>query len=618
MKPISSETKTIRELLGGAKFAIEDYYQREYRWEKKQVLELINDLAEKFLESYRPGVGRGDVEKFGHYFLGSIIISDRDGKEFIIDGQQRLTSVTLLLIYLYHQLKNKQQLADLICSEKYGKCSFNLDIDDRAPCMESLFAGKDSEFDDADQSESVANILKRFKNIEENFPDDLTDEALPYFKDWLIENVYFIKITAYSDADAYTIFETMNDRGLSLTPTDMLKGYLLANIEDSDRREKALNIWKEHVSKLRQIGKEGKEEDADSIKAWLRSQHARTIRERKRDAHAEDFDLIGTEFHRWVRDHETLLGLTNSNDYSQFIEKDFSFYSRWYQRIREVAESFDRAKEENLEAIHYNAQNNFTLQYPALLASLRQDDSEEDILRKLRIVANCLDILIALRIWNGKAISYSDRQYNMFKLVILKIRGKPAPELTDILIKYLVDEKYTFSSNERFHLHGRNGPQIHRLLAHMTDYVETRSEKPSRYSEYIQRGGKNGYEIEHIWANHFDQHTDEFTHPSDFDGYRDRIGGLLLIPKKDNASYGDKPYAEKRKHYLKQNLLAQSLHEDAYKHNPGFCKFLKESGLKFKSHNEFKKKDLDDRQELYRTLAEQIWNPENLLKEVGP
>ena len=52
-------------------------------------------------------------------------------------------------------------------------------------------------------------------------------EALPYFVDWLIENVHLVEITAYSDDDAYTIFETMNDRGLSLSPTDMLKGTCL-------------------------------------------------------------------------------------------------------------------------------------------------------------------------------------------------------------------------------------------------------------------------------------------------------------------------------------------------------------------------------------------------------
>ena len=87
-----------------------------------------------------------------------------------------------------------------------------------------------------------------------------------------------VEITAFSNDDAYTIFETMNDRGLSLTPTDMLKGYLLANISDEDNRAHADNAWKHQMAKLRDLGKD---EDADCVKAWLRSQYADRIRERK-------------------------------------------------------------------------------------------------------------------------------------------------------------------------------------------------------------------------------------------------------------------------------------------------------------------------------------------------
>jgi uncharacterized protein with ParB-like and HNH nuclease domain len=91
MKEIRGDAKSIRALLGGAKFSI-DYYQREYRWETKQVTELVTDLSDKFLDSYEPSDERSVVEDYGHYFLGSIIISDKDGRKFIIDGQQRLTS----------------------------------------------------------------------------------------------------------------------------------------------------------------------------------------------------------------------------------------------------------------------------------------------------------------------------------------------------------------------------------------------------------------------------------------------------------------------------------------------------------------------------------------------
>lgn len=608
MRDIDGKARSIRGLLGGAKFAI-DYYQREYRWESKQVAELIDDLAEKFLESHQPGNERSAVEQYGHYFLGSIIISDKDGHKFIIDGQQRLTSTTLLLVYLHRQLEDteqKAQLADLIFSQKYGKRSFNLDVDERTPCMNALFSGEP--FDDTGQPESVVNILARYQDIEEGFPEELGGEALPYFADWLIENVHFVEITAFSDADAYTIFETMNDRGLSLTPTDMLKGYLLANITDGERRNEASRAWRDRVAALQQLGKE---EEADAIKAWLRSQHARTIRERKRGAQPRDFDLIGTEFHRWVRDHEQLLGLSGSKAFARFIQDDFAFYGRWYERIRQAAETLTPG----LEAIHYNAQNRFTLQYPVLLAPLRREDSEEQIRRKLRITAAYLDILIARRIWNWKATDYSSMQYTMFQLVILKIRGRSVAELAELLVERLKAEEHTFAGNDRFHLHGMNGRQIHRLLARMTDYIETGSGQTSRYEEYIQRRGKNGYEVEHIWANHPERHEDEFSHPTEFAEYRNRIGGLFLLPKSFNASYGDKPYADKREHYFGQNLLVRSLHEKAYEHNPGFRKFLEETGLPFKAHAEFRKADLDARQDLYRRIAERIWDPEILLRE---
>jgi hypothetical protein len=537
-----------------------------------------------------------------------IIISDKEGRKFIIDGQQRLTSLTLLLMLLHGRLddaEQKGQLSELIFSQKFGKRSFNLDVPERNACMEALFTGE--KINENGQPESIANILARFQDLEDQFPEELQGDALPYFADWLIENVHLVEITAYSDADAYTIFETMNDRGLSLTPTDMLKGYLLANITDADRRSEASKVWRGRIAALQQIGKE---EDADAIKSWLRSQHAKTIRERKRGAQPRDFDLIGTEFHRWVRDHDEALGLKGSAEFGRFIQEDFAFYSSWYERIRKAAETLTPG----LEAVHYNARNAFTLQYPVLLAPLSRADSEAETLRKIRVVAAYLDILIARRIWNWKDTSYSTMQYNMFQLVILAIRGKPAEALAEILAERLRDEP-EFSKNDRFYLHGMNGRQIHRLLARMTDFVETQSGRKSRYAEYARRGGKDGYEIEHIWADHPERHKDEFQHPSDFAAYRNRIGDLLLLPKSFNASYGDLPYAKKLEHYPKQNLLALSLHPKAYEHDPGFRRFCEETELPFRPHPEFKKSDIDERQTLYRLIAERVWDPARLVAE---
>jgi hypothetical protein len=150
------------------------------------------------------------------------------------------------------------------------------------------------------------------------------------------------------------------------------------------------------------------------------------------------------------------------------------------------------------------------------------------------------------------------------------------------------------------------------MLARFTSHLDGEIGLASRYVEYTTRRGKRGYEIEHIWANHPDRMKDEFQHAKDFEEYRNRIGGLLLLPKTFNASYSDLPYQKKRKHYLKQNILAQTLHEDTYERNPRLKRLKETSGLPIKPHSTFKKADLDDRGLLYRMLAERIWDPARL------
>lgn len=191
-----------------------------------------------------------------------------------------------------------------------------------------------------------------------------------------------------------------------------------------------------------------------------------------------------------------------------------------------------------------------------------------------------------------------------------QVRGKSPEELAHLLAERLREEE-SFSANERFSMHKMNRYMIHRLLARMTDFIKRQSGLPSRYTEYVSNG-KVRYEVEHIWANHFERHKDEFAHSADFADYRNHIGGLLLLPKSFNASYSDLPYEEKREHYLKQNLLAQSLHPKCYERNPGFVKFIQHSGLPFKPYDHFRKADLDERQQLYIQLAEQTWSIERL------
>jgi hypothetical protein len=147
------------------------------------------------------------------------------------------------------------------------------------------------------------------------------------------------------------------------------------------------------------------------------------------------------------------------------------------------------------------------------------------------------------------------------------------------------------------------------LLARITSHIEHASDIVSSFQQYVDRSLKKPYEIEHLWADHFEAHRHEFDNAHDFESYRNRLGGLVLLPRGFNQSLGDKPYEAKRPHYYAQNLLAASLDPQAYTNNPTFLRYIRESDLPFKSHDHFNRQDLITRQELYLRICERIWNP---------
>jgi uncharacterized protein with ParB-like and HNH nuclease domain len=180
MKKIDGTPKTLRELFTGVKYTVH-YYQREYMWGKKQIEELIEDLTSEFLEYYNKDDSLKYVPFYGHYFMGSIVLTDSENA--IIDGQQRLTSLTLLLIYLYHNLEDEEERAEvlnLFYFRKSGEKSFNLTVEERKDCLTAL--KKDEPFDITDKPESVRNIYRNYKYIEEIFPEEVKGHALAFLR----------------------------------------------------------------------------------------------------------------------------------------------------------------------------------------------------------------------------------------------------------------------------------------------------------------------------------------------------------------------------------------------------------------------------------------------------
>lgn len=618
MSNITPHYRSVKELLQSRSFSI-DEYQREYKWEKKHVDELLSDLLGKFQSSYRAGDDTKKVTDYEPYFLGSIIVSRRNEKNYLIDGQQRITSLTLLLICLYRACNEKhtgvvKTIAPLIYSDNFGEPKFNLDIPERLPVIEALFQGVP--FNPDGKDESIQTMHARYEDIEQNELIGELGDALPHFAYWLMNKVGLIEISSDSDNYAYAIFETMNDRGKSLSPVDMLKAYLLAPINDQTKLQRANAEWKRQVLDLISYGGVHEpERDANCIKAWLRSQYAETIRDRKAGASDKDWEIIGTVFHRWVRDNRGRLSLGTEQENFAMICERFPFYAKAYRMIMDASRTYTKG----LEAVYYNAHNDFTWQSTVLLASLDVTDDDDTVRSKIAATAIYLDIWLMRRVVNYIRVGYSSASYAMW-LLCREIRRKPLSELVAVLSDKLAADDVTFKGHQA---KGRGGVDqlglnqfsrryIFHLLARLTAFTEASSGRADIFDQLVDRERKNPFDIEHILPDKFAAHSEEFENPKEFQEWRDHVGSLLLLPADVNRSLQDKPYEEKAPHYAKQNLFAASLDGSVYQHQPQFEAFRQRHSLPFHPLARFGKTEQLERRTLVEALVEEVWSAQRL------
>ena len=138
--------------------------------------------------------------------MGEIVLSVKgDALSDIIDGQQRITTLTLLLIYLLHRFGTRQpapkwkaDVEHLIYSDDLGTNRYNLDIEERRNCLDALFNNGEYRAT-ATESQSVHTIVERYADIEECWNPLITEVNIDHFVYWLMEKVVFSKVWTNSD-----------------------------------------------------------------------------------------------------------------------------------------------------------------------------------------------------------------------------------------------------------------------------------------------------------------------------------------------------------------------------------------------------------------------------------
>lgn len=614
------KTDTLETILTRGKFEV-DYYQREYRWGRKQIEQMLMDFYDTFRQYYDP-TNHGapsEVQGYGYYYMGSIICTSENTRK-IIDGQQRLTSLSLLLIYL-RNLQNQltgipylpvKQMDDLIYKDNFGTMSFNLDVPERNDCMQALW---DQNRAYTSENESNKNLLARYSDIEELFPDDLKGEALPYFIYWLKGKVLLLEIDTPSEDEAHTIFLTMNDRGLSLNSAEMLKAYIIQQVDEADR-DTVNKVWQQNITRIKnafdsQTSGVIKAEDVDFISAWLRSKYANSIRETKKGAEDRDFELLGEKFHNWVRlNARTEMRLTQPKQYKELVTIEMSLMTSLYLRIKAYSDKLTPG----YEAVFYNAHRDITYQNYFILASVRVDDSPEVVDQKIKLVSTFIDIFASTRIFNYKKINWNSNKSLLFR-VLCQIRNQDAKTIGIKLFSTLQRMNEKLDAIKDFELNQFTGRYMLHMLARLTDYVNVQMGRASQFAIYVDRNPKTSYDIEHILPNDYASYKDMFNDEEDFNNNRRKFGNLILLTSDHNRSYQAMPYEQKVVQYAGDNILAQSLYNGTYQNNPQFLRLAGMYG--FKPYDRFDKTAIRDRLQVYTQLAKAIWDPAQIKELAG-
>lgn len=620
---IQPNNQTVEKCLKQRTYYI-DFYQREYVWKKEIVTTLLDDVFFTFDLAYEEHKGKDltpeVLAKYNWYYFNIYITNTIEGKEYIVDGQQRLTTLSLIAVKLLKLAnQDKEYFENVIDTLKdciYGKDKFKgnifwIDNEKRQRIMQHLIDNK--EFSGEFENVTEKNILNRYKDISKYIDDkELSKERLKALIMYFLERLVLVELKIDKD-DTPMVFEVINDRGVALKPFEILKGKLVGALNKDDT-EKYSRLWEEALALLRGM-------EDDFFIDFLKGKHIF-----RRNAEIEK--SINNQYHRYIfetNDIAEKLKFRKKDELhikniKEFIEKDLTYYAKLYSKIRK----------NEYEYLSYNNDiNDLSGQYQNIIAACSIDDSREDM--KIASIATEIDRLYMLLNLNGvydsnnyQEISYQlnrdlqGEEIEQYKSIFNKIiekRIKEARGLSDIssLLDY-----------DRFKSRGYDNIKrrplryfFARVEKYLCDNMEREMENDVYYIS-TKTGHKTGYHIEHILARN-EENKKYFNSDEEFENQRNRLGGLLLLYNMDNIiSNNEEYYSGKKKTYNNGLVWGRTLIDTFYhSSNKRFIdfnsNFKSESDIEFKEFDVFDTETLEYRSKLLYAIVKKIWKIESAL-----
>lgn len=560
----NTTNSTFRQLLGnGLRYSVPPF-QRDYSWSDLEWEELWQDIEALFIE---------DAES-AHY-MGYLVLQTTNNKQFdIIDGQQRLTTLSILILaglsflkdmvsngvdadrnnQRLHQLKNDYiGYTDPVTLIETPILKLNRHNDkyyrnhlitlDKLP-QRGLHASE----------HRIRKAFDWFKNkIKQKFGMEISSgQDFAQFLDDLVDKLFFTVITVNDELNAFKVFETLNARGVRLSSTDLLKNYLfsLASVDDlHDTQIKHLEErWESIITLL------GNESFPEFLRVYWNSRH-KLIRK--------------TDLFKTIRKH-----IRNREDAFKLV-KDIELSADAYTALKDLQDVRWGEESKHLKQLSmYRVKQPFSV----LLASYEKFFENDrkgflSIVRAISILSFRYNVICnnppneQERFYNRIAVSIESNELSSAQLVIKALDGI-----------YPKDEvfKSAFATKQLKTTDNRNKKIVRHILCEIEKKV----------SEVGRDENDDKFNIEHIlpeslddsWSDIDDTKVESMTY---------RLGNMTLLETSSNRDAGNKSFQEKLIIYSKSSLVITQ-------------------GLA-KNYNKWNLNSIESRQKKLASLATSIW-----------
>ena len=566
-------------------------YQREYVWTEVQINQLLDDIYEEF-----------DFNPNKEYFIGStVVFKNNDGFYELIDGQQRTTSIFLIICAFKKIYREREIDTDTI--ERMIKDKTVNSLGDSVDCYKLELQYKDSSnilskiANNLERPENLTGSAERLYNAYENvisflknrFKEDEDPVQLKKFFVYIFRKLKFIQIETPEINDALKIFETINERGVGLNPMDLLKNLLFRQVNRND-----FNSLKDKWKTLIKLLEKNNEKPLRFLRYFIMSNY-KVNNQRGEEIIREE------EIYKWFIRPENVAQCNYEKEPFEFVElllENATCYINFFKGLNK-----DGSKNVYLDNISKLGGGAFKQHLILLLAGR---NLPQDLFNHF---AKQIETLVFYYFITKEPTKEFERNFSKWAKSVLRIKSR---EELNNFVKENIQPVITSKENEYklyFTETRQNNLQQYRIryiLAKIAQYLDQErlgSYIPQVLDNYITKG----VEIEHILPfNPTESLRNEIG--EEYDDLKIRLGILTLLEKTMNIVVGNDFFSKKVIEYSKSPFyISKSI---AGLDTIGINSSVTRLNLKLRSYEYWNKETIIDRQNLLYELSKDIWKIE--------